>query len=254
MTYGFILTRKVISERTNRYWNESVAAIRRLYPDKEIVVIDDNSNEELTIDNSKIENVRFIKSEFVGAGELLPYYYLHKYRFFPKAIILHDSVFFQKKINFDLFSSFPVMPLWHFNYQEDRGNAIKLIARMTNTHVIRQKLSGDTVQAFSFKRSDKWRGCFGCQAFISLDFIDFLQKKYNLISMVHLIKTRKDRCSLERIIGVIFNTEFPFLTNNKFSLLGDIWRYQKWGLKYEEYVSNKEKFKNFPILKVWTGR
>ena len=104
MTYGFIITRHVNSNKTNLYWNECVKRIRQFYPKKEIIVIDDNSNEEFVKDFNNLDNIRFIKSEFNGAGELLPYYYLHKHKFFPAAVIIHDSVFFQKKINFDLLS------------------------------------------------------------------------------------------------------------------------------------------------------
>ena len=44
MSYGFIITRYVNSEKTNRYWNQSVKLIRTYYPYRQIVIIDDNSN------------------------------------------------------------------------------------------------------------------------------------------------------------------------------------------------------------------
>ena len=52
MTYGFIITRHVNSEQTNKYWNQCVKLIRTYYPLKKIVIIDDNSNPE------------FLKSDF----------------------------------------------------------------------------------------------------------------------------------------------------------------------------------------------
>jgi len=44
--FGFIIIRHVNSEVTNNYWNKCVIHIRRFYPFKKIVVIDDNSNED----------------------------------------------------------------------------------------------------------------------------------------------------------------------------------------------------------------
>ena len=95
------------------------------------------------------------------------------------------------------------MPLWHFDYQEDLGQ-MRLMRNMKNTNIIKSKLNNDTVQSLSFKKRDKWRGCFGVQAYISLSFIESIHNKYNVMSMVHIIKNRKDRCSLERIMGIIF--------------------------------------------------
>ena len=87
MTYGFIITRHVNSAKTNYYWNECIFRIRHFYPTKEIIVIDDNSNEEFLKQFHAFDNVKFIKSEYPGAGELLPYYYLYKYRFFHLTLI-----------------------------------------------------------------------------------------------------------------------------------------------------------------------
>ena len=42
--YVFIMTRHVNSETTDNYWKECYKNIRNSYPDKSIVIIDDNSN------------------------------------------------------------------------------------------------------------------------------------------------------------------------------------------------------------------
>lgn len=254
MSYGFIITRHVNSTKTNLYWNECVKRLRHFYPTKEIIVIDDNSNEEFVKDFYKLDHIRFIKSEFNGAGELLPYYYLHKHKFFPAAVIIHDSVFFQARIKFEALEKMPIMPLWHFDYQEDLGHALRLMRNMKNTNIIKSKLNNDTVQSLSFKKRDKWRGCFGVQAYVSLPFIESIHNKYNVMSMVHIIKNRKDRCSLERIMGIIFSTQFPFLIEKRHSLLGDIWMYEKWGTTYEEFKAIPQLFSRCPLVKVWTGR
>ena len=41
--FGFIITRHVNSENTNRYWNHSIKLLRFFYPNKKIVIIDDGN-------------------------------------------------------------------------------------------------------------------------------------------------------------------------------------------------------------------
>lgn len=251
MDFGFIITRHVVSEETNKYWNECIFRIRKYYPLKKIVVIDDNSNLNYVKTIYNVDNVKFIQSEYPGAGEILPYFYLYHYQFFPQAVILHDSVFVHSRINFEILEKFPVMPIWHFDYNDDKSNSIKLLAHIKNTSVIRQKIIEDSVLTLGFRKQDSWLGCYGVQSFISLSFLKKINYKYDLLSIVRHIKNRKDRCCLERIMGIIFHIECPFLSQ-KGSLLGDIFKYQKWGLSYKEYKNKKKNFR--PLMKVWTGR
>ena len=120
MTFGFILTRYVHSVVTNKYWNECVQCIKRCYPLKKIIVIDDNSKKEFLNADHEYENVEYVISEFPGRGELLPYYYLYKNHYFDNAIIIHDSVFIQKRINFEYLiqKQVQVLPLWHFTCEK----------------------------------------------------------------------------------------------------------------------------------------
>ena len=101
--FGFIITRHVNSVKTNKYWNHSVKLLRTFYPLKKIVIIDDNSNYDYVNSEFEYKNLHIIQSEFHGRGELLPYYYFLKYKFFQNAIIIHDSVFFHMRINFEKF-------------------------------------------------------------------------------------------------------------------------------------------------------
>ena len=102
-SFGFIITRHVNSESTNRYWNHSVKCLRTLYPLKKIIIIDDNSNYNFVKADFNYKNIEIIQSEFKGRGELLPYYYYLKNKFFENAVILHDSVFFHKRVYFEKF-------------------------------------------------------------------------------------------------------------------------------------------------------
>jgi hypothetical protein len=253
-TFGFIITRHINSENTNTYWNQSLKLLRTFYPTTKIVIIDDNSNEQYIKPYFDYENIEIIKSEFPGRGELLPYYYFIKNYFFENAVILHDSVFFHKRINFEILNGKKVLPLWHFN--PDKENIIQtlLITKyLNNSYEIQKKITlNDNVIGMP---QIKWYGCFGSQCYINRSFLLNLEKKYNITNLVNIIKDRSARCCFERIIGCLFFTENPILFKNK-SILGDIMSYQKWAdYTYEKYIQNlKDGFVPKPIVKVWTGR
>jgi hypothetical protein len=90
-SFGFIITRHVNSEKTNKYWNHCVKCLRTFYPQKKIVIIDDNSNPSFLKAEFNYINVQVIQSEFNGRGELLPYYYFLKNKFFKNALIIDFS-------------------------------------------------------------------------------------------------------------------------------------------------------------------
>ena len=252
--YGFIITRHVNSELTNKYWNNCIKCIRYFYPYRKIVIIDDNSNKDLVISFHNYENIEIIESEFPGRGELLPYYYFIRNKFFNNAVIIHYIVFFHTLVNFEKLIGINVMPLWYF-YSDNEcvSNSTTLVDALTNSTEIKNKLTLHNkilgIDKFN------WFGCFGSQSFINYDFLMYLERKYNLSKLTNVITCRKDRCCLERILGVIFYSEYPFITKKK-ALLGNIFKYQKFsGYSYENYENDiKNNRLPRPIVKVWTGR
>ena len=259
MSYGFIITRHVNSETTNNYWNHCIQCIRSFYSANKykIVVIDDNSNKTFLKADFQYENVEYVESEFLGRGELLPYYYFHKNHYFDNAIILHDSVFIHKNIKFSKIL-LPVLPLWHFSEEkcENLPNALRIVQLLKNNFNIQKKLLGsDKYNLLSFGSKGGLVGCFGVQSLINYEFLVKIQNKYNLFNLLQVIKTRSDRCCLERIISCIFYIEFPHLSKFR-SLLGQINGYSKWGYSWMEYCNHLKIYKkaNRPVVKVWTGR
>ena len=99
LSVGFIILRHVNNTHTNQYWIYSYNCIRILYPENDILIIDDNSNYEY-ITNITLYKTTIINSEFPKRGELLPYYYYLNNKLFDIAVIIHDSVFITKKIDF----------------------------------------------------------------------------------------------------------------------------------------------------------
>ena len=259
ISYGFIITRNVIDNKTNRYWNTCVTRLRYYYPYTKIVIIDDNSKPEFLESFQNYSNIEIIESEYKGRGELLPYYYFYTHKWFSHAVIIHDSVFFHKRVAFEKLINYPVMPLWHFKPDKDNvPNLIRIASKLTNNSNVINKINfkDDMVSLFEFENRARhgWNGCFGVQSFISHNFISLLQKKYNVFNMLDAITCRADRCGLERVISILFFEEYKNLEKIH-SLFGDIFKYQKFGYSYENYlVDLKKGIVPRYVVKVWTGR
>jgi hypothetical protein len=252
-SYGFIITRHVNSEKTNKYWNQCIKLIRTFYNDNKIVVIDDNSTQDFIKTEHDYSNVTYIQSEYPGRGELLPYVYYLKYKWFPSAVIIHDSLFIHSKIRFELFNT-PILPLWHHKYdKENLHNILRISRNLTNNSTIIKKLSNnDNILGL---HNDKINLCFGCQTYINLNFLEFIDKKYKIFNLVYVVRNRTDRCSLERVFGAIFCQEYPKLLKIK-SLFGDILtKYRNNLYNFDEYMYDLKFNKlRYPFIKVWTGR
>jgi hypothetical protein len=253
-SFGFIITRHVNSEQTNMYWNNAVKLINAYYPTTKIVIIDDNSNQDLIKADFEYKNIEVIQSEFPGRGELLPYYYYIKNKFFDNAVIIHDSVFFHVKINFEKLIPFDVMPLWHFTKdKENKENTLRITRYLRNPSNIMNKINLNDVRLSGMK-DDIWYGCFGCQSFINHNFLLSIENKYGLTNLITAVQCRKDRCCLERIMGCIFFTDNLKIIHQK-SLFGKIQTYLKWGYTFNEYQEDLKKGTiPKPVIKVWTGR
>lgn len=252
--YGFIITRHVNSEQTNKYWNQSVKLIRTFYPFKKIVIIDDNSNRDFVKADFNYENVIFIQSEYPGRGELLPYVYYLKYKWFQNAVIIHDSLFIHKRIPFEKFKM-PVLPLWHHTYdKENVNNILRISYALKNSHSLIRKINGNDINILGFN-TNNFNLCFGGQAYINLKFLEHLQNKYNITKLVGVIRNRTDRCALERVLGLLFCQEYPKLVKVK-SLFGDILsKEHTFNYNYDQYIQDLLRSKLIhPFIKVWTGR
>jgi hypothetical protein len=259
--FGFIMTRHVNSKQTNNYWNHAVQKIKLFYPKKKIIIIDDNSNKSFLKADFDYKNVTIIQSEYNGRGELLPYYYYIKNNWFKNAIIIHDSVFIQRRFKFESLINHKVnvAPLWVFPkiYDAIDVHTINLIDALPNNNILKKNIKiPNYIDSLGFiKENEKWNGCFGVQSFINRNFLLETEQRFKISNLVRVVKTRNDRCCLERIFGVIF-----YLSNKNKSgtikpLFGNIFENQKWGYSYEKYsndVSNKKIKKG--IIKVWTGR
>jgi hypothetical protein len=249
MSWGFIITRHVNSEMTYNYFLECYNCIRRIYKKEKIIIIDDNSNPEFLNDElilPNLVNCQLIHSEYPQAGELLAYFYFHKFRFFSHAVIIHDSTFIRKRINFSSHMSRNVTFFWHFLNKWDKDEETLSLINESSL------LNKERIISL-YKNKGNWWGWFGIQGIISLPFLDKLQEKYNLFSLLHCVRNRKKRCCMERIMAVIVTLESEEIFQRK-SIYGTIHDYQRWGYKYTEYLRDKKQLGDKDIIKVWTGR
>lgn len=254
MTYGFIITRHVNSEETNKYWNHSVKLIKTFYPRKKIIIIDDNSDQKFISSEHNYDNLIIIQSEYPARGELLPFIYFLKYKWFDNAVIIHDSVFIHRRIPFEVFKC-PVLPLWHHpKDKENVNNIIRIVGNLKNNRTLYSKINNRNDMILGFN-DQKYNICFGCQCFINLRFLERLEFKYKISNLVNVIHCRKDRCSLERVMGLLFNEEYEKLKYIK-SFFGEIrYHHKSFGYHYSEYQNdfNNKKIVH-SVVKIWTGR
>ena len=206
---GFIILRHIKTILHNEIWQECYNCIRKFYPKHPIIIIDDNSSNEF-ISEKIDDNLEIINSEYPGKGELLPYYYyLHNHKNFDTAVILHDSAFIQKYIDFNKFNQC----LWDFkSYKGQTQTSESEEKNMINNLSDSEKL----LKLYNNKK--EWYGCFGGMSIIQIDFLKLINNKYNIMNLLPLIKTRNDRMRLERIFGLIITYE----NKKRLSIFGDI--------------------------------
>lgn len=233
-TLGFIILRHVNNQDTDRLWNNSYDSVRRFYPENPILIIDDNSHQEY-ITNRDLYNTTIINSEYPGRGELLPYYYYVKNKFCDMAVILHDSTFINRHIDFNT-DTFTI--LWNFEHSGwDQHEDVRQILSIFQDNDLLE----------FHKQEHLWTGCFGGMSLITHDYLSSINEKYNFSLLLDKILNRYNRMSFERIIAVLLQKE---KNCQAISLFGIIHNYCQWGLPY----SQKHNVNHLPIIKVWSGR
>lgn len=251
---GFILVRHVNSFVTNKYWIQCVACIRKFYDEEKykIVIIDDNSDPMyLTNDNSNdMKNVEIVLSEYPSRAELLPYYYFWHNKYFDKAIIIHDSIFFNKFVDFDALSDDKCKFLFHFDHDWDQPEP--------ESKCIRDYLSNSGSVLDTHNDKSAWYGCFGVQSIITHSFLVTLSEKYNFFNLIQCVDNRAKRMHLERIFAVLCTKENPILARVP-SIFGKIHDYCKWGVTYSDYRQYHTgtahlNLHELPVIKVWSSR
>ena len=239
---GFILLRNVRDQKTSEYWKLSYTCIRKFYPNNYIIIIDDNSDYDL-IDltfQKKIQNARVIRSEYPARGEILPYYYYLQNKLFNRAMIVHDSVFINSKLDTTV-STYKFLLEFTCSTSVYKNEELAMIKALNNNKNLLEY----------YNNRVSWKGCFGVMTIITYDFLRSINNQYNLFKLFPLIKTRRARICFEMVFACILQENHATTP-----LLGNIKHYCKWGIKYEDikkYINDLSEIK-LPLIKVWTGR
>lgn len=245
---GFIILRHVNSHLTNKYWILCYRSIRKLYPDNKIIIIDDNSNYNF-VSKIKLNNAEIIQSAFPKRGELLPYIYYLNNNFFDEAVILHDSVFVNKYIDFSVDQ---YKFIWEFDHNWDSNYLeMELISLFKNK----------TLLSF-YNNKHQWKGCFGAMTIITHDYLNFVNSNFPLKILLDHVITRPSRCAFERVIACLFQ-----YFKTKETLFGNIHKYGKWGgsgrgvglenwhwNRKDSLLTQIKRSTHLPLIKVWSGR
>ena len=243
--FGFIFTRNVINERTNIYWNECYNCIRKHYSNKIIIICDNSKKQFVKKINNKLHNVKIIESEFNKRGEFLCYYYLYKYKFFKKTLIIHDSTFIQKKINIKNVNK--IKFLYTHQHIKNFDYLTSILLQLKNNNQLIELLPN----------LNNWYNCFGIQSIIDLNFLEYIYEKYNFDIFIDYIKSRKERIHFERVFGLICSNEFKINNINicEITLYNNIFDYQPKAFHYRlhNYYEDKNKY-DLDLIKIWTGR
>ncbi len=228
---GFIVLRHVNNQETDKYWNLCYDCIRKYYPENLILIIDDNSNYEYITDRPLYKTTT-INSEYHGRGELLPYYYFLHNKLFDTAVLLHDSVFINKYIDFNVYK---YKLMWDFEHNWDQIEDETIMIDAFNDLELKE----------FYENKSLWKGCFGGMSIITHDYLSFINSKYDISKLLNYVLTRFNRMSFERVIACLLQ-----INGTKASLLGNIHQYCRVGLTF----NYKQQYSHLPVIKVWTGR
>jgi len=239
---GFIILRNVYNTITNEYWKECFRCIRKFYPNNRVLIIDDNSDKQF-VTNEVLNNTMIIESEFRKRGEFLPYYYYLRTKFCEKVVILHDSMYIKKYINFydivDDYNFLIYFDLFYINDSACYQSQLNLLRALNNKNLN---------IFYNKKEKGLWNGCFGSMTAISYNFLKQVDEEFRFIQMIPYITTRVERCAFERIIGCMLQYKCK-----KSSLFGHVNTICDWSLDFNKYKQNMYDSKK-PIIKVFTGR
>ena len=246
-SYVFVILRNLKIAKDNDLWISSYNSIRKFYTNP-IVIIDDNSS--INTVNGRLTDTEIIKSEWRGAGEILPYYYFLNEKWADRMIFLHDSMFLNRPFQPSELEG-GIRFHWHFD-QEDRDDRkiLSLLSLLNESNEIRTSFSNPNFQ---------WKGCFGGASIIDFDVLKQLEDKYELISkLISTIRTRNDRKAFERVFGIIAWYE-NLIDASTPSNFGSILAYPKAfesqnnNLETAAHIVSQANY-NTSILKVWRGR
>lgn len=244
---GFIVPRCVKKQQHNVLFKECYDAIRKYHPTVKIVFIDDNSDKSV-LEDYPMTNVEVIASEYPGAGEYLPYYYLLTRKLFKKAVLMQDSMILNTEIPFDMTD--PYKFLFYYNAHEAGSDPTPLLEKTKQSDELTTLYKGGN-----------WKGCWGSSMVVTYDFLKKIEDRIGILSWKDLINNRDMRIKLESAIAlacIYLNSDRPVESNTVGGYCYELQVMKDYNLAGKTfdvtaYSQDKDKIKD-KIIKVFNAR
>lgn len=238
------MVRCVKKKEHNRLYHECYASIRKFQPSTPLLIIDDNSDKSV-LEEIPMENVEILASEFPGAGEYLPYYYMIKKRPFQKAFFIQDSMFLNTHIDFKKVNDYA----FHYSFDKDTFHE-SYVSELLNACKRKEEL-------MDLYKNGEWKGCWGSMMTITLSAIDTLESEFQFTALTSILRTREHRQAWERVSALLCQLVYKEPVHSMFGAYEkmQVSRDENTNSKYtfDMYLQNKDLFKD-SIIKVWNGR
>ena len=239
----FVIIRHVNSSDTNKYWIECYTRIREFHKHNPILIVDSNSNYAFVTD-IPTTNTMIIRSEFKGRGELQGYYYFYKTNIRNAAVVLQDSMFINRPVDFGSQNRF----LWNFDIDNDNSGEIN--------HMISFLKNNESLKNAYFNKTAT-KACFASCAVVTRETIGLLEERHNIFALLNVITTPQYAMGFERLFGVLLYTVDQ--NAGREPLFGNIFHYidnekgYSWVYSYNDYIRYRLHL-SVPVIKVWTRR
>jgi hypothetical protein len=211
---SFFITRKVNDISDNKNWIQCVKQIRNFYKYEPIFIIDDSNDINLItniedIKDFPIYNIHFLNTdedlEIKGTAEFASFYYYLKMKVSKKALFIHDHFSLSNKIDVECDIRF----LYGFI---DENEKYKSLVNNLILHL------NDGEKIIDYKYKYNWLGCYDNSCLISINYLIYLEKHYNLLHLSKDFNNKLMRDVFQRFFGLLITYDKKNI--NDLSLFG----------------------------------
>lgn len=242
---SFFITRKIKNYNDNFIWIECVKQIRNFYKYDTIFIIDDCNNPDFIV---KLEDVKDLPvynifllntdedPEIKGRGEFASFYYYRKMKVSHRALFIQDSFFLLKPLDENIINNSDIRFLLGFIDKEEKNKSLV-------NNLIRDLNEGDKIIEYKYKYN--WVGCFGVSCLISLEYLFYLEKRYNFFTISKDITNKTMKEVFERLFGLLITYDKKNFTNiSIFGVNGNF----NYDLNYYNHKKNEMITNNIPYF------
>jgi hypothetical protein len=215
-SFGFIIPSYCSSEIHLLQLKRCLDSIKKFHPEKQVIVIDDYSDVNLSENLKAYENVKIIISPIKSAGDMVTYKVFKDNPLFKKAIIIQDSMVLEKPL-VEIENIKSISYIWYFTNHRLHWHKIKepqTEYNKANGIRVHDDAVIDTINRFvtkedfkkyaldMFMKKDKWSGCFGCLSIVDYDFIDVLNGKTGIVDLLTKMNDNRLRRVAESLFAI----------------------------------------------------